>query len=412
MTTAGISATYLVDCPTGLAGDMLLAACLDLGVPQEVIHTPLRQLGFENAYALRVDQAHSGGLRGLRLQVEGLEGDPPHRHWADLRQRIGNAHWPSSLQHLVLAVFTALAEAEAAVHGIAPEQVHFHEVGAIDSLVDIVGVCAAFDHLKPRSLLCLPPPAGRGTVSTAHGVLPVPAPAVLELAKRHGVTLRWLTDGPEAELTTPTGLALMAVLADRFCWPDQISPEAVGTGLGHRQLDRPNLLRLIRQRATVEAGSGTPRWQELMVQEAWIDDASAEAVSWLVQQLRQAGALDVACSPLQMKKGRPGIAVTALVEPGRAEDLRRIWWSDSPTLGLRERRQGRWVLPRRGGSIATRWGALAAKQTLKPDGSMSIKPERDALQHLAQRAELSPELLLRTLSLETCSFEPEEDWMC
>ena len=410
--TPGNAAAYVVDCPTGLAGDMLLAACLDLGVPPEVIHAPLRKLGFENAYVLRVEEARNGGLRGLRVDVEGRDPHPSHRHWGELRQRIGNAVLAPSLQARVLSVFTALADAEAAVHGIPADQVHFHEVGAIDSLVDVVGVCAAMEHLQPLSIWCVPPPAGRGSVATAHGRLPVPAPAVLELARRHGVQLRWGDDWPEAELTTPTGLALMAVLADGFGWPDQLAPELVGTGLGHRQLDRPNLLRLIRQHPQTPVETSQPRWQDLIIQEAWIDDVSAEALAWLIQQLRDAGALDVACCPLQMKKGRPGTAVTALVLPDQAADLRRIWWRDSPTLGLRERRQGRWVLPRRGGVLHTPWGELAAKQVLKPDGTQSLKPERDALQQLAQRAGLSPETLWQQLSQDTLEFNAQQEWTC
>ena len=410
--TPGIASAYVVDCPTGLAGDMLLAACLDLGLPPELIHSPLRELGFENAYVLRVEEARTGGLRGLRVDVEGRDPHPPHRHWGELRQRIGNAVLAPSLQARVLSVFTALADAEAAVHGIPAEQVHFHEVGAIDSLVDVVGVCAAMEYLNPLSIWCVPPPAGRGAVATAHGLLPVPAPAVLELARRHGVELRWGDDWPEAELTTPTGLALMAVLADGFGWPEQLAPEAVGTGLGHRQLDRPNLLRLIRQQPQASVASNQPRWQDLIIQEAWIDDVSAEAMAWLTQQLREAGALDVACSPLQMKKGRPGTAVTVLVLPEQAADLRRIWWRESPTLGLRERRQGRWVLPRRRGILMTPWGELAAKQMLKPDGSQSLKPERDALQQLARRAGLSPETLWQQISQERLQFNPEQEWTC
>ncbi len=411
MTWAG-SAEFLVDCPTGLAGDMLLAACLDLGVPDSVIHEPLKRLGLEGAYVLHVSEARSGGLRGLRLRVEELEADPPHRHWCDLRQQIVAADLQPSLSEKVLAVFSTLAEAEASVHGMASDQVHFHEVGAIDSLVDVVGVCAAFDHLQPHSVRCLPPPSGRGTISTAHGVLPVPAPAVLALAQRHGVMLRTGNDWPETELTTPTGLALMAVLADQFGWPAQLEPESVGIGLGHRQLDRPNLLRLIRMRSRPAVPLTQPRWQELMVQEAWIDDASAEAIAWLSAQLRDAGAVDVACSPLQMKKGRPGTLVMALSLPDDADRLRQVWWMASPTLGLRERRQGRWVLPRRCGSLETPWGALAAKQTMKPDGSLVVKPEQDALQSLAEQEGLSPESLRQTLRSSTLTFRPEEDWTC
>ena len=404
--------SLFVDCPTGLAGDMLLAACLDLGVPEAVIHEPLRQLGFGHAYSLKVEEASSGGLRGVRLVVKGTEAQPPHRHWCELRERINGSSLAAPLRQRVLAVFEALADAEAAVHGTNPEAVHFHEVGAIDSLVDVVGVCAALEHLQVSSLLCTPPPAGRGTVATAHGVLPVPVPAVLELARRHGLTLRCGVEWPEAELTTPTGLALMALQADGFGWPSVLEPLATGVGLGHRQLDRPNLLRLIQLQPAAQPALDQPQWQALVVQEAWIDDASAEAIAWLVEQLRSGGALDVACVPIQMKKGRAGTAVTALVRAEHAEALRQIWWRESPTLGLRERQQGRWVLPRRRGTLVTSWGDLAAKQTRRPDGQLEIKPERDALQQLADQNGLSPSRLLSQLRLDADGFQPCEDWRC
>ena len=404
--------SLFVDCPTGLAGDMLLAACLDLGVPEAVIHEPLRQLGFGHAYSLKVEEASSGGLRGVRLVVKGTEAQPPHRHWRELRERINGSSLAAPLRQRVLAVFEALADAEAAVHGTNPEAVHFHEVGAIDSLVDVVGVCAALEHLQVSSLLCTPPPAGRGTVATAHGVLPVPVPAVLELARRRGLTLRCGVEWPEAELTTPTGLALMALQADGFGWPSVLEPLAIGVGLGHRQLDRPNLLRLIQLQPAAQPALDQPQWQALVVQEAWIDDASAEAIAWLVAQLRSGGALDVACAPIQMKKGRAGTAVTALVRAEHAEALRQIWWRESPTLGLRERQQGRWVLPRRRGTLVTSWGDLAAKQTRRPDGQLEIKPERDALQQLADQSGLSPSRLLSQLRLDADGFQPCEDWRC
>jgi len=404
--------SLFVDCPTGLAGDMLLAAFLDLGVPEEVIHEPLQQLGFAESYSLRVGEASSGGLRGLRLVVENREAEPPHRHWRELRERISSAPLSAPLSQRVLSVFEAIAQAEAAVHGTDPEAVHFHEVGAIDSLVDVVGVCAALEHLQVSSLLCTPPPAGRGSVATAHGVLPVPVPAVLELARRHGLTLRCGMEWPEAELTTPTGLALMALQADGFGWPLLLEPVATGIGLGHRQLDRPNLLRLIQLQPAAQPALDQPQWQDLVVQEAWIDDASAEAIAWLVEQLRRAGAQDVASAPIQMKKGRAGTAVTALVRADRAEALRQTWWRESPTLGLRERHQGRWVLPRRRGTLATTWGDLAAKQTRRPDGQLELKPERDALQQLADRSGLPPSRLLSQLRLDGDGFEPCEDWRC
>ena len=399
----------VVDCPTGLAGDMLLSALLDLGVPESVVHEPLQALGLAKAYGLNVEESQSGGLRGLRLTVKSEDPNPPHRRWSDLRQLISDASLSTSLKTKVLQVFQALAEAEASVHGCAPDQVHFHEIGAIDSLVDVIGVCAGIEHLSPDSIYCTAPPAGHGRVTTAHGVLPVPVPAVLELAKRHQLPLLTGEDLPAAELTTPTGLALMAVLADHFQRPSTMEVEAIGTGLGHRSLDRPNLLRLIRLR---DASRAEPGWQQLVVQEAWIDDATAEELANLAQHLRVAGALDVVQGAVLMKKQRPGTSVIALTTPDQAAALRQVWWRHSPTIGLREREQGRWVLPRRCGTSATPWGMIRAKQTRRPDGTFTIKWEQDELQRVSAEAGLTVMELRERLSRETLAFMPEEDWQC
>ena len=399
----------VVDCPTGLAGDMLLSALLDLGVPESVVHEPLQALGLAKAYGFTVEESQSGGLRGLRLTVKSEDPNPPHRRWSDLRQLISDASLSTSLKTKVLQVFQALAEAEASVHGCAPDQVHFHEIGAIDSLVDVIGVCAGIEHLSPDSIYCTAPPAGHGRVTTAHGVLPVPVPAVLELAKRHQLPLLTGEDLPAAELTTPTGLALMAVLADHFQRPSTMEVEAIGTGLGHRSLDRPNLLRLIRLR---DASRAEPGWQQLVVQEAWIDDATAEELANLAQHLRVAGALDVVQGAVLMKKQRPGTSVIALTTPDQAAALRQVWWRHSPTIGLREREQGRWVLPRRCGTSATPWGMIRAKQTRRPDGTFTIKWEQDELQRVSAEAGLTVMELRERLSRETLAFMPEEDWQC
>ena len=314
--------TLWVDAPTGLAGDMLLAGLLDLGVPISAIEEPLNSLGLAGCYRIDVAEARSGGLRGKRVSVMGLEDQPPHRHWADIRQQIVEASLPTSLKDRVLAVFTALAEAESTVHGSSMESVHFHEVGAVDALVDVVGVCAALDQLNPARIFCSPLPAGRGTVRTAHGLLPVPVPAVLELARRHQVPLQQSPHAPAGELVTPTGLALMAVWADRFVPPARFTPALVGVGLGHRELDRPNLVRLILdtadQDSTYQELTDAPRWQSLVVQEAWLDDATPEDLALLMERLREAGAVDVAAHPLVMKKGRCGHGVIALVEEDAA----------------------------------------------------------------------------------------------
>ena len=251
----------LVDCPTGLAGNMLLAALFDLGLPQAALDGPLAALGLAGAYAIDLEERRSGGLRGLHLAVRGLEAEPPHRHWAELEATIAGAALEPQLKQRVLAVFGLLAEAEAQVHGQPAERVHFHEVGAIDALVDVVGVCAGLAHFGIDQLVCASPPAGHGTVQTAHGLLPLPAPAVLELARRRGIPLASSAGFPAGELTTPTGLALMAALAERFGPAPALVPQAVGIGLGSRQLDRPNLLRLV-------LAAESPAWRRVACQRA------------------------------------------------------------------------------------------------------------------------------------------------
>jgi len=401
--------TLVVDCPTGLAGDMLLAASLDLGVPRQVITEPLDALGLGDAYRLVVEESTNGGLRGLQLDVEPTIPSEHHRHWRDLRGRIRAAPIVPLLKTKVLAVFSALAEAEAAVHGTAPDDVHFHEVGALDSLVDVVGVCAAVTHLAPERLLCQPPPAGRGTVDTAHGCLPVPVPAVLELARRYRVPLRSGSHLPGGELTTPTGLALMAVLADAFAEPQDLVVDAVGIGLGHRQLDRPNLLRLL-QVEEISRGDDLIGWQDLVVQEAWIDDASAEDIAHLAESLRQAGALEVATTPALMQKGRQGHALTALLLPEQALALRQVWLRTSSSLGVRERRQGRWLLWRRSGLCPSPWGEIRVKQVRRPGGQTTLKVEHDELRRISLQDNVSVDHVRQVVLAEADRFTPLDDW--
>ena len=399
--------TLWVDAPTGLAGDMLLAGLLDLGIPISAIEAPLNSLGLEGCYRIDVEESRSGGLRGQRVSVTGLEAQPPHRLWSDIRQQIVEAPLPTPLRNRVLAVFTALAEAEATVHGTAVDAVHFHEVGAVDALVDVVGVCAALEQLNPARICCSPLPAGRGTVRTAHGLLPVPVPAVLELARRYRVPLHNSVDGPDGELVTPTGLALMAVLADDFAAPASFTPANVGIGLGHRELDRPNAVRLLLGSAVQELADA-PRWQSLVVQEAWLDDATPEDLALLTERLREAGAVDVATHPLGMKKGRCGHGVIALVEDDCVDKLRQVWFNASSSIGLRERRQGRWLLPRRIGWLDTPWGMLRAKQVKRPDGRLTVKPEADDVESMSRRTDCSIAELRAAVA--TAPFISDTDW--
>ena len=385
----GPTSLAVVDCPTGLAGNMLLAALFDLGLPEAVVAEPLAALGLAGCYRLRLEQRRSGGLRGLHLAVESLEADPPHRHWLELRERIVAAPLPPPLQERVLQVFTLLAEAEGAVHGHAPEQVHFHEVGALDALVDVVGVCAGLLHFGVSQVVCTPPPAGHGAVATAHGLLPVPAPAVLELARRGGVPLASSAGFPAAELTTPTGLVLMAAWADRFAQPPALVPRAVGIGLGSRQLDRPNLLRVLLaeplQASEPGLVSDPARLEPLLQQQAQIDDATAEDLAFLAEQLREAGAVEVFSQPVQMKKGRCGVLLTALAAPELGPALRQVWWRHGSSLGVREQLQQRWALPRSSHSLETPWGPVRIKRAQRPDGGLAAKPEYEDLAAIARR---------------------------
>jgi uncharacterized protein (TIGR00299 family) protein len=411
----------VLDCPTGLAGNMLLAALFDLGVPASVIDEPLAALGLAGRYRLELEQRRSSGLRGLHLQVHGLETEPPHRHWQELQQLLLQAPLAEPLRQRVLAVFALLAEAEAAVHGIAAERVHFHEVGAIDALVDVVGVCAALLHLGVDSLICTPPPAGHGQVLTAHGPLPLPAPAVLEIARRHAIPLAASEGFPPAELTTPTGLALAAGWASRFGVAPALLPRQVGVGLGSRSLDRPNLLRLVLGESLDQAPSAdvtelalqtapalqtSPTLQTVVVQQAQIDDASPEDLAFLADQLRQAGALDVFSQAITMKKGRLGQLLSVVATPDQLPVLRQVWWRHSPSLGLREQQQQRWALQRRHQQCATPLGPVRIKWALQPDGQWRSKIEHDDLAALASRHGLA---LAQVRALIDDLMPPDDD---
>ncbi|MCT0214022.1 nickel pincer cofactor biosynthesis protein LarC [Synechococcus sp. CS-1324] len=384
-----------LDCPTGVAGDMVLAALFDLGLPASTVEAPLAALGLSGAYRLRIEEASSGGLRGRRLSVDLLEPQLEHRRWLELRGQIDSSAIEPPLRQKVLEVFGLLAEAEGAVHGHPPERVHFHEVGAVDALVDVVGVCAGLLHFQVDRLICAPPPAGHGVVATAHGLLPLPAPAVLELARRHRVPLAGGDGRPAGELTTPTGMALIAAWVDGFGPAPAMVPSAVGIGLGHRQLDRPNLLRLWLAAEAMEpegaelVPAARPILETVLLQQAQIDDATAEDLAFLVEELRAAEALEVYSQAVQMKKGRCGVLLTVVAQPERAAALRAIWWRHGSSLGVREHLEQRWCLPRLQRQVSTAWGEVRIKWVTLPDGSHRSKPEHDDLASLARAHGLS-----------------------
>ena len=231
-------------------------------------------------------------------------------------------------------------------------------------------------------------------MTTAHGLLPVPVPAVLELATRHGVPLASSAGFPPAELTTPTGLALMVALAEGFGAAPALTPSHLGIGLGTRELDRPNQLRLLLAQTEVAPG---PALQTVVQQQAQIDDATPEDLAFLQEALREAGALEVFAQPVLMKKGRAGSLITALAWPEQAEALRAIWWRFGSSLGVREALQQRWALPRQIEEHQTPWGPVRFKTSTRPDGSVRRKPEFEDLVRLAEERQLPLDQLRQAL---------------
>ncbi len=405
-----------IDCSTGLAGDMILAACLNLGVPKKVIEEPFLSLGFGNSFFVKVEDGVTFGIKGLRVTVEGIEKDSLPRSFGEISKIINQSCWKDSLKEKVLKVYTTLADAEGVVHGEPLEKVHFHELGSLEALFDVVGVCAAFEYLNPSQIICSFPAAGSGTVNTSHGLMPVPVPVVLELAKKHKINLLGGDQYPKGELTTPTGLALMACFSNFFGQPSSFGVKKIGVGLGHRDFGCPNFLRITLIDSIEESGFkediSSPIWQSLIFQEAWIDDASAEDLSALINKLRNSGALEVVSQSVQMKKGRQGVSVKAILKPEQAQGLRKIWFLHSTTIGLREYSSGRWVLPRRLGSCSTRFGLLSAKQVLHPDGRLTIKPEHDELIRISSETGKSLEEVRNEFYNSVDKFSSKEDWIC
>ena len=361
------------DCFAGVSGNMALAAVADAGIGPRGIRQALLGLRLPG-YRLRFSRRHEQGLAGLHLEVEITARRRRQRHLADITRLIRQSRLPAEVKEKSVAVFSALARAEAKVHRMPVEQVHFHEVGAVDAIVDVVGTVAGLFALKADRVLCSPLPLGRGEVRCEHGLLPVPAPATLALLE--GVPVYGGTES--AELVTPTGAALVRTLADDFGPLPFLTLGKTGVGLGDRKLPgRPNLLRLI----VGEAGPG----EETVVEfSANLDDFPAERFDYLMEQLFAAGALDVALVPAQMKKNRPGALLQVLGRPQDRPALIRTLLLHSTTLGVRYAEMFRTTLPRRIETLPTRFGPVRVKWAQRPRGLETAHPEADDLYRLAR----------------------------
>ena len=359
----------------GIAGDMFLAAAVDLGVSPEAIAQALSGLKVPG-WKLAVSRAVRHAISGTHLDVVLDEQEAhPHRAYSDIRQLIEAAQTLSpKAKSRALEVFRAIGEAEAKVHGVSLEEIHFHEVGAVDSIVDICGAAVVLDLLGDPEVHAAPPPLGSGTIRVAHGSMPIPVPATLELLK--DVPVRFEGVG---ELTTPTGAALLKVLT-RIGHPPDFIVERVGYGVGTKDFkDRPNVLR-------ASLGRAEDKSEGLWVIEANLDDSTPQLLAHTVDRLLTVGALDAWVTPVVMKKGRPGHLLSALVEGGKRERVVEEVLRESTSLGVRFHRVERQALERDWVEVQTPWGRVRVKRGLRGGQVLNAHPEFEDCRKVAEAA--------------------------
>lgn len=368
------------DCFSGVSGDMTLGAMVDLGVPLDWLKAQLAGLPL-SGFELEARTVMRSGIQGTRVVVT-VEERPPHRHFSHIRDLIDQSDLAGPVKADSLSVFETLARAEARIHGCDPEQVHFHEVGAMDAIVDIVGACLAKDYLGIEAIVASPLPLGRGFVTCAHGTLPVPAPAVLEILK--GVPV--YSGSQDKELVTPTGAALLAALAERFDAMPLMQTQRIGYGAGTHELkNQPNLLRVIlgtleSSRCGETAGTGS---ETLVMVETNIDDMNPEIFGFLMEQLFSDGALDVYWVPVQMKKSRPGTLVQVLCRPESQGAVTARILAETTTLGVRYHQVQRVALEREAVQVETPLGKVAAKKVSDGQGGARVVPEFESCKQIA-----------------------------
>lgn len=376
------------DAFAGVSGDMTVGALLALGLDLEHLRAELAALPLRG-YALRASPRLVNAITAVKFDVV-LDHDHPHAHdhphghgqhdhphraYADIRRMIDGSRLAPRVQETALAIFARLAEAEGRVHGVAVEAVTFHEVGAVDSIVDIVGTAIGLAALAVDRVYASPLPLGSGLARSQHGVIPVPGPATAELLR--GFPVR-VGDG-EAELVTPTGAAILAALVDPAQPVPPLQIEAIGYGAGTRTLaDRPNLLRLLLARvATGAAGD------ELVEIAATVDDANPELYAHALEAVFAAGARDAWLVPALMKKQRPGVVLHALAATGEREAVAAAILRETTAIGLRFHAVRRTVLPREVVSVETPYGGVRVKIAVAPDGTRNVAPEYEDCRRLA-----------------------------
>ena len=363
-----------LDCLSGISGDMLLGALVDVGLSVDDLRSELAKLQLDG-YRLESTTTRRAGLAATRVTVSLEETKQPHRRLPDILTLIDESSLPAGDKQRGTDIFQTLAEAEAGVHGSQPDEVEFHEVGAVDAIVDVMGVVAGLRVLAVEQLCCSALPVGAGWVETQHGQLPVPAPATLALLTKAGAPLKAAPD-PEMELVTPTGAAIVATLA-RF-ERAAMSLRGVGYGAGGRDLEgRPNVLR-------VWLGETTRPQSTMLLIETNIDDMSPELFGYTQERLFEAGAADVWMTPVQMKKGRPGVLLSALCAVEREQAIVDVLLSETSTLGVRVSEVSRHEAERETFEFESSLGPAAVKVKRLPGRAPVVAPEYEACARIAR----------------------------
>ena len=370
------------DCVSGIAGDMTLAALVSAGWPADQLRALPERLGLAGV-TIEIASVRRGPFAATHVDVRMPEARQPHRHLHHIVKILDEADLPDRVRERAKTVFRKLAEAEAEVHGSTIEKVHFHEVGAVDAIVDIAGSLLGLDALGIATVSASPLPLGRGSVDSQHGRIPVPAPATALLLR--GVPVH---GGPvEAELVTPTGAALLTTLAESWGDPPALRLSAVGTGAGTRDFPaHPNIVRIL----IGERDAVGPAERTVAVLETAVDDENPQLLAATLGRLLAQGALDAMVAPVTMKKGRSGLWLVVVCEPADARRLAEVVLRDTSTLGVRIREERRIELPRRVLQVETKFGAVQVKVATLPDGAERAMPEFESVLEVADRSGVNP----------------------
>lgn len=383
-----------LDCASGISGDMTLGALVDAGADLAGINAAVGSLGLPGVRIVAAD-VKKHGFRAAQITVE-HEPEHQHRHLHHIDAMIDQSALSPRQRDLAKRIFLRLGQAEAKVHGTTIQKVHFHEVGAVDSIADIVGAAVAFDLLGVERVVCSPVPTGTGFIEIAHGRVSVPAPATGELLR--GIPLA--ASHVEAELTTPTGAAIVATLAEEFGPPPAMKIETIGYGAGQRNLEsQPNLLRVLI--GTAEQG---PASEGLWMVETNLDDASGEVVGYCLERLWEVGALDVFTTAIQMKKNRPGVIVSVLCRGEELAAVEQTLFRETTTLGVRRWPVTRARLERRPYRVETPWGPVDGVLGLPPGQPPRFSPEFESCRALA-RMQKTPLRTIYEAALK--AFDPQ-----